>query len=85
MTYTRPMPPLYPAILEDASTVTRIEGSLEFTATQPGSDASIAYVTMQAHPPAGPYQTPLVHDSTANTGGLYAWDGAAYQKITPAP
>lgn len=79
------MPPLYPAILEDESSVVRIEGTLNFTAAQPGVDHTLAYVTMQATPPAGPFQTPLVHDSTAVTGALYAWDGAAYQKVTPGP
>lgn len=38
-------------------------------------------VTVQAGVPAGPFQTPLVFDSTAVTGGLYGWDGSAYQKI----
>jgi hypothetical protein len=27
------------------------------------------------------YTTPLHYDSTAVTGGLYAWDGTAYQKV----
>lgn len=42
---------------------------------------TIPYVTLQAGAPAGPYQTPLVFDTTAVTGGAYGWDGAAYQKI----
>lgn len=46
---------------------------------------TISYVTMQVGVPAGPYQTPLVFDSTAVSGGLYAWDGAAYQKVAPLP
>lgn len=39
-------------------------------------------VTVQVGPPAGPYQTPLVYDSTAVTGGCYAWDGTAYQQVS---
>lgn len=42
---------------------------------------SNAYVTVQSAPPTG-YQTPLVYDNTAVTGGLYAWDGAAYQQVS---
>ena len=42
---------------------------------------TIPYVTVQTGAPAGPYQTPLVFDTTAVTGGLYGWDGSAYQKI----
>jgi hypothetical protein len=79
------MPPLYPVVLEDTSKVTRIEGDIEFTALQPGGGSNLAYVTMQAMPPVGPFQTPLVHDSTAVTGGLYVWDGAAYQQVTTGP
>lgn len=56
--------------------------------TAPGSfDAAslgptIPYVTVQTGVPTT-YQTPQVYDNTAVTGGLYAWDGAAYQKVGP--
>lgn len=39
------------------------------------------YVTVQAAPPTT-YLTPLVQDTTAVSGGVYAWDGSAYQKIS---
>lgn len=42
---------------------------------------TIPYVTLQAGAPAGPYQTPLVFDTTLVTGGLYGWDGSAYQQV----
>lgn len=42
---------------------------------------TIPYVTVQSGAPST-YQTPLVQDTTAVTGGVYAWDGAAYQKIS---
>lgn len=41
---------------------------------------TIPYVTVQVGAPST-YQTPLVFDSTVVTGGLYGWDGAAYQQI----
>lgn len=43
--------------------------------------STIPYVTVGNTPPTT-YQTPLVQDTTAITGGVYAWDGAAYQKIS---
>lgn len=49
-----------------------------------GLGAGITYVTSQSGPPdpLGTYlSVPLVYDSTAVTGGLYAWDGTAYVKI----
>jgi hypothetical protein len=39
-----------------------------------------ALVTDAAAPPVA-YVTPLVFDHTAVTGGLYAWDGAAYVQV----
>lgn len=42
--------------------------------------ASIAIVTVQTGAPST-YETQLVYDNTAVTGGLYGWDGSAYQKI----
>ena len=42
-------------------------------------------VTVQTGAPGGSYVTPLIYDNTAVTGGLYAWDGGTYQKVTPAP
>ena len=73
----------YPASFTDDSGETRLAGQVSFTAAsnQPGSNASVAYVTVQTMAPAGPFQTPLVFDSTASTGGLYAWDGSAYQQV----
>lgn len=41
---------------------------------------SAAYVTVVAAPPTT-YVSPLMFDSTASTGGLYAWTGSAYQKV----
>jgi hypothetical protein len=41
------------------------------------------YVTDTAAPPTT-YVTPLVLDHTATTGGLYAWDGAAYVQVGAA-
>lgn len=46
-----------------------------------GLGGSIIYVTESASPPGADYQTPLYYDSTAVTGGLYAWTGGAYLKI----
>jgi hypothetical protein len=42
--------------------------------------ATIHYVTVQTGAPTV-YQTPLVYDDTAVSGGLYAWTGAAYSKV----
>jgi hypothetical protein len=42
--------------------------------------AIIQWVTVQDAPPTT-YLTPLVFDTTAVTGGLYAWDGSAYQQV----
>ena len=72
---------VYPANVEDSSGQIRIEGEIEFPTTQPAVSASAVYVTVQTMAPAGPFQTPLVFDSTASTGGLYAWDGSAYQQV----
>lgn len=41
---------------------------------------TLSYLTVAAAAPTT-YLTPIYYDSTAVTGGLYAWDGAAYQKI----
>lgn len=71
----------YAANVEDGSGSIRIEGEIEFPGAQPAVSAAAVYVTVQAMAPAGPFQTPLVFDSTATTGGLYAWDGSAYQKV----
>lgn len=43
--------------------------------------ATIPYVTSQAGAPGAGYVTPLVFDTTAVTGGLYAWDGSAYVQV----
>ena len=42
--------------------------------------STIPYVTVQDSPPTT-YQTPAVYDNTAVTGGLYLWDGSAYQQV----
>lgn len=41
---------------------------------------AVAWVTVQTGAPTT-FQTPLVYDNTAVTGGLYAWDSAAYSKV----
>lgn len=56
--------------------VTAQGGTLDGAALGP----TIPYVTVQSGPPST-YQTPLVFDSTAVSGGLYAWDGSAYQQV----
>lgn len=34
--------------------------------------------------PGGTFTTPLYQDTTASTGGLYAWNGSAYVKVALA-
>lgn len=41
---------------------------------------TFAYLKVQTGVPTV-LTSPLVYDNTAVTGGLYAWDGAAYVKI----
>lgn len=42
--------------------------------------AQLVYVTVQTGAPTN-YTTPLVYDNTPTTGGLYGWNGSAYEKI----
>ena len=63
--------------IQDAAGNMTMPGQIDAAALGP----TIPYVTVQTGAPAGPYQTPLVFDTTAVTGGLYGWDGSAYQKI----
>lgn len=42
--------------------------------------ASLAYASTAAAAPTT-FTTPIYYDSTAVTGGLYAWDGSAYIQI----
>lgn len=46
------------------------------------SGGSVPYLTVQSGVPGADFVTPLVQDTTAVTGGAYAWDGSAYQKIS---
>ena len=72
---------LYPANVEDSSGQIRIEGEIEFPSTQPAISSSAAYVHVQTTNPSTTFIAPLVFNSTASTGGLYAWDGSAYQQV----
>lgn len=45
---------------------------------------TIAYVTVGTSDPGADYVTPLVVNTTAVTGGSFAWDGSAYQRISAA-
>lgn len=76
----------YPAGFYDDNGVERLAGTLTFadSADQPtGVPASFAWVTVQSSAPTT-YLTPLVLDDTMTTGGLYAWDGSAYQQVGAA-
>lgn len=64
-------------VLDDGNGNASVAGTLNAGAL----GAAPAYVTVQAGAPVGPYQTPLVFDTTSITGGLYAWDGSAYQEV----
>lgn len=65
----------------DATPTSGQLAALSDDATQILQGASIQWVTVQASPPGADYITPLVQDTTPVTGGTYAWDGSAYQKI----
>jgi hypothetical protein len=71
----------FKAVGSRGGTVAFDAGGLEITNVG-AFDDSMAWVTSQAMSPVGPYQTPLVYDTTAVTGGCYAWDGATYVKIS---
>jgi hypothetical protein len=40
------------------------------------------YVAVIHDPPDASFSRPLLYDDTAVTGGLYAWDGTAYVKVS---
>jgi hypothetical protein len=71
----------YAAHFLDDNGTDRLDGTLVFAnaANQPISAATV-WVTVTTSAPTT-YVSPLVFDSTGTTGGLYAWDGAAYQKV----
>lgn len=58
-----------------------VDASNHLGSTNGSLSAVISFVTVQAGAPGADFEGPLVFDSTAVTGGLYAWDGAAYQKV----
>jgi hypothetical protein len=68
----------YRFIQSDVSVV--LQGTLD---PDPLADPGAVYVTVVGAPPSG-FVTPFVFDNTASTGGLYAWDGAAYVQVGPA-
>lgn len=77
----------YPARFENADGSARLSGLLDFTAAAnqpigPGN-SGVAIVTDAAAAPTT-FVTPFVFDHTATTGGLYAWDGSAYIKVSLA-
>lgn len=45
---------------------------------------TIPYVTVGTDDPGAGYVTPIVVNTTAVTGGSFAWDGSAYQRISAA-
>lgn len=49
-----------------------------------GATLEQVFVTVVGSPPST-FVAPLVFDSTAVTGGLYIWDGSAYQKVSLRP
>lgn len=73
-----PSPPAYTSnsTLDDGSGNASFDGQVDAVSLGP----TIPYVTLQVGAPST-YQTPLVFDTTAITGGLYGWDGSVYQKI----
>lgn len=75
----------YTADPEGGATVALDAGGLDIANAGDVDGATLgptfAYVTVQAAPPTT-YLTPLVQDTTAVSGGVYAWDGSAYQKIS---
>lgn len=54
------------------------------TSTTATLGPSLVYVTVQDTPPGSDFVSPLVEDTTSVSGGLYAWDGSAYQKVAGA-
>ena len=42
---------------------------------------SLFYTLAHTSPVSGGYQTPLVFDDTASTGGLYIWNGSDYALV----
>lgn len=50
------------------------------SSTEASLSGKLVYVTVQTGAPTS-YETPLVYDNTPATGGLYGWNGSAYEKI----
>jgi hypothetical protein len=63
----------YLRVTDEGSGVIRVDGC------PPGISMS-AWVTVQTGAPST-FSTPFVFDDTPTTGGLYGWDGSAYQQI----
>lgn len=51
-----------------------MEAKIEFDPSQ------VVWVSVVSTPPTD-FDAPLVYDNTPVTGGLYAWDGSAYQQV----
>lgn len=70
--------PAFSVLTAAGGTVAFDGGGLLLTNAVP--DHTFVWVTVQSGAPST-YLTPLVFDSTAVSGGLYAWDGTAYQQV----
>jgi hypothetical protein len=53
---------------------------LNANVTLPKLAGNLPYLFVQSEPPTV-LTSPIVLDDTAVTGGVYAWDGAAYQQV----
>lgn len=51
------------------------------TTTVDQEAAWVILLSSGAGVPGASFTTPLYFDTTASTGGLYAWNGAAYTKV----
>lgn len=71
----------YAAEFLDGNGDNRIDGTLTFKSAtaQPIGSGTVWVTVIHAAPTT--FVTPLMFDDTATTGGLYAWDGTAYQKV----
>jgi hypothetical protein len=80
-----------------AATVSLFSSGVTVAALAPGADSTVLTIDPTTHLPSwqtlvtfgstspigGGFITLLVFDSTALTGGLYAWNGSDYVKVTP--
>lgn len=62
---------------------THVQGDLTSSGQVDGGTLgpTFPYVTVQAGAPGADFNTPLIFDTTAVSGGLSAWDGSAYQQV----